>query len=272
MTSDTPRGAYGEDFTVFYQPRFAILKSGSIELVGAEALLRRRRSKDLPIQPFIEESEKNGSIRGLTSFVVETCMRDITALENKTNKKLNIAINISPVLLEDVRSIKNYISIIDESKFDKERIEFEITEGASIKNQELAKFVAIKLRDAGFGLALDDFGVGLSGFLRVDYLPLTTIKLDKYFTFGIGVRRTSELIVRNTVEIAKQLNLRTVAEGVENLEQFEFIKNAGFNEIQGFLLAKPMPFNELLVMALNSLRPLVQSHTHYQVDSALQSV
>ena len=234
-----------DGFTVFYQPRFLVTGEKNV-LIGVEALLRRSRSVTLPIQPFIQEAERTGNIVPLTYFVIRKACCDMEFIKETLGVELNLSINLSPAIFQKSQFIRRSIEIAEESISKNELLEFEITESHPIKDVRLAVSLSQDLREKGFGLAIDDFGIGLSGFLRLDLFPITTIKLDKYFVAGIGLRKTSEIIICNTIKVANDLGLNAVAEGVENKLQLDFIKNVGFKEIQGFYLGKPMPLAELI--------------------------
>lgn len=228
-----------ENFTVYYQPKYA-LADGKLKISGAEALLRRKRSPSLPIMPFIEDAERNNSIGQLTVFVANKIVHDMDALHGLFGEYIKTSINISPTIVNSQGDFFLVRDIFKKSKIPTKYIEFEITEGLHIKEEMSARKILLSLREDGFFLALDDFGVGLSSFHRLDYLPVTTVKLDKYFVEGIGKRKSSEIITNNVIRVAKEIGISAVAEGVEEQHQLDFVINAGYTEIQGFLLGRPM--------------------------------
>jgi len=247
------------NFTVFYQPRFA-LTPGEPTMTRAEALLRRADNVDAPVFPLIAQAERDGHIGALTEFVARRVCRAINQMLWAVGFSPCISINISPALLQNKVFINNLRALIKSHSVDPQMIEFEITESCNVDDYSNARSCCDALRDDGFGLALDDFGTGLSGLRRLDMFPVSAIKLDRHFIGGIGVRQTSEIIVSTTADIARQFGITAVAEGIETEHQLNHVIRCGYQEAQGFMLARPMPLRDLL-MHLHRQDNQLQPHT-----------
>lgn len=210
-----------------------------------EALLRWDRP--FSTERVILKLEQNGLIHDVTLFVIATICSNIKILRSKVGCSPRVAINVSPVLFSNPWFIKEARRVIDHYKIDPTMIEFEITESRIAHDIEAVSRVAKSLRAEGYGIALDDFGAGFSGLRYLDMIPASALKIDRHFIEGLGERKTCDAIVANVAKLALETGLIAVAEGVETEAQMKMVVDMGYGEIQGFLLAKPMPFSSLVV-------------------------
>ena len=125
-----------------------------------------------------------------------------------------------------------------------EHLELELTESAFFGNKQLLQKILKELKMCGFSISIDDFGTGYSSLNSLKDLPIDVLKLDMDFFRDEGTKQRGEIVVKETIRLAKALNMKTVAEGIEKKEQVEFLAEQGCDMIQGFYFAKPMPIEE----------------------------
>lgn len=228
-------------FSVHYQPRFSA--NGDSKPVKVEALLRS--NTNMPTDRLVSTLESNGLIGEVTLLVIKTVCSDIIRLQNDIGFSPGVSINVSPLLLNDIKFFLKARQILDAHKVPPEMIEFEITETRKIQNIKAVSTHVRSLRKDGYGVAIDDFGVGHSSFLYLDTLHASSLKIDKYFISKLGKENTCEVIVSSVARIASGLGIEAVAEGIETTDQMNFAVASGYSELQGFLLAKPMQITDL---------------------------
>lgn len=232
------------EFCVYYQPRFSMKKR--LNPCAAEALIRWSAQPGLSPEMFVTEMERNGHIEALTMFVAESVCQHIHNLQSSLGISPKIAINVPPALLSDKGFLARMCALIAAYDVSPELIEIEITE-SSIAPDILALVSSVEmLRSAGFGVALDDFGAGFSGLRYLDLIPASIIKMDRHFVSGLGKRKTCDMIVASVARMARETGMIAVAEGVETQAQLDYVAALGYNEVQGFLLGRPMPFGQFI--------------------------
>jgi len=254
------RAALGRgDITVHYHPQVEI-DTGRVR--GVEALARWHDSKQGWIGPdtFIPVAEQHGLIRELTLRVMDAAMRQ-TALWNRHGLDLSIAINVSPLLLERGELVQEISDLQQEHELRAEQIVLEVTESSLPRELAVALGVLTRLRLRGFRLSLDDYGTGFSSMQQLARIPFTELKIDRTFVHGAHERDSLQVILRSALEMASQLGIETVAEGVECLQDWRLLRQYGCKLAQGWLLAKAMPGDELegWLATLNRRRAELQS-------------
>lgn len=253
MQTEVGRSLEAGEFSVYYQPRLSI-ETGAC--VSVEALLRWTARPGSTPGDFIPNMEQNGDMSMATTFVVDTVCRDIWRMKGVLPGPIpKVSINIAPSLFLDDLFVTRLLNDIGSRHVRPAEIELEITESSVLQDFDAVISSAAALRTAGFDLALDDFGTGLSSLHYLDLLPVSVIKIDRHFVGGIGVRRASDQIVASIIRLAKDMSMVAVAEGVETQAQFDYVAAHGCDEVQGYLLAKPMPFNEFLAFFLANCSP-----------------
>lgn len=229
---------------VYYQPRF---NAQTLEVNGVEALLRWFDPKEGEILPdeFIPVAEDCGLIASIDEWVLEQACRDILQVYDGREPDITLAINFSPAHF--IRSDINeaIVSVLNKTKFPNHLLELEITESLFGPGNADVYNTFGQLKAENIKIAVDDFGTAYSSLSRLKQLPLHTLKIDKSFIRDIGKDVDDEIITQTIISMAKSLNLTVVAEGVENEQQYEFVKKNECDSIQGFLFAKPMPIAEL---------------------------
>ncbi len=232
-----------KEFDVWFQPKY---DAGTEYVVGAEALVRWKKSDGVFIPPaeFIPTFEQDGLIVNLDEYVFRTVCTKLRFWLDAGINVLPISVNLSRSSLHHQGTIKKYKSIIEELNVPIEKVPLEITESATIRDAGI-KDLMQELRDAGFVLHMDDFGSGLSSLSSINMLPINVLKLDKSLVDYIGDRGGEELL-KHTVSLAHFKDLKVIAEGVEDRNQLEFLKQIGVDEIQGYYFSKPMPYDDLV--------------------------
>ncbi|MDA8278636.1 MAG: EAL domain-containing protein [Actinomycetota bacterium] len=223
---------------VYLQPKMHITTR---RICGFEALARwRSRVKGfIPPDKFILMAEQTGQIRALTDTVLFKSISYIAKLQEK-GYFLPIAVNLSPALFTDDTIVDTVTSLLQDAKVNDEYLEFEVTETASIVDKESARSVFERLQEHGFRVSIDDFGTGFSSLDHLRNTPASAIKIDKSFTDKVTSSTKELSIVKGVIELGHALNFSVVAEGVEDTSTLFALENLGCDEIQGYLLARPM--------------------------------
>lgn len=237
-------GLEKREFEVYYQPLYRV-KDNSI--IGAEALVRwNNKGTLIPPKEFISVFEKNFFIIKLDKYVYEKVCNDLATIKEKIKRQLLISVNISKESISERDFIENYIKINEKYNIEPGEIQFEITERTSVGQN--IKEVLSKIKEAGFRIAIDDFGTGYSSLSLLANMPIDTIKIDK--TFIDKIEKKDEDMIEIIMLIAKKLKLKTVAEGVENQTQVDFLKENQCDILQGYFLSKPIKFKEFMNLIL----------------------
>ena len=161
-----------------------------------------------------------------------------------------ISINISAIQLREKNFKDTLLHYVEINNLSPEHIEIEITESVLIEDFESTISILEELRNRGFKVSLDDFGTGYSSLSYLRDIPIDTLKIDKSFVDTILLDDSTSIITDAVITMVKKLGLETIAEGVETEEQFEYLKNMHCDNIQGFLLGKPMPGEKLIELIM----------------------
>lgn len=224
--------------TLAYQPKIN-LKSNA---VSVEALLRWHHPEYGEMQPsaFVPLAERTGLMKPLSKWVINTALEQC-ALWRSQNKNISISINISALDLMDIdlpNKIAGQLACYDVPH---ENLVLEITESAIIKDQERALRMLNQLSDLGIKISIDDFGTGYSSLAYLSRLPASELKIDQSFIFDMNSNQHNEVIVRATIDLAHNLGLKVVAEGVETKEILDKLTQLGCDSVQGFYFSKALP-------------------------------
>ncbi|WP_143452712.1 sensor domain-containing protein [Konateibacter massiliensis] len=229
---------YNKDFLLYFQPQFDVRTN---RLRGVEALVRWK-SDGVIISPdvFIPVSEKNGTIISIGDWVLEEAISTLSRWKTEMNYEGIMSINISTLQIKKEDFVRKLKAIIDKYYVNPEDVEIEITESVLIDDLEGVISKINTLRAYGIKVSLDDFGTGFSSLSYLKDLPIDTLKIDKTFVDGIACDASTAIITQSVISMVKQLGVETVAEGVENKEQYEVLKKMKCDNIQGFLMGRPM--------------------------------
>jgi EAL domain-containing protein (putative c-di-GMP-specific phosphodiesterase class I) len=193
---------------------------------------------------FINIAEETGLIREIGEWVLKRVLLDIKNNKEKFDKNWNISINLSPLELYDRNKAEKIADIFKEFDFAKSFIEFEITENALLDNKSSTLLIMNNLKKMQFSIALDDFGIGYSSLSYLSRLPIDTLKIDKSFVDNID-KKKNKILIKSIIELAHNLNLNVIAEGVEKKEQLEILKKFNCDKIQGYYYYRPLPLSEI---------------------------
>ena len=240
--------AEGGQLRLHYQPKM-VLDTRCVN--GAEALLRWRHPElgDVPPQKFIAVAEQSDLIHTLGDWVLEEACRACSEWVRGGQSGFTVAVNVSARQLVSPSFVPGVQRALTLSGLEPKHLELEVTESAVIHNLEQAAETLRKLKEVGVGIALDDFGTGYSSLSHLRELPFDAVKIDRSFVADLPHSERHAAIARAILGIAHAMGFRVIAEGVEKLEQLEFLQAEGCHEIQGFLLAPGLPreqFDQLL--------------------------
>ncbi|MBO3276151.1 bifunctional diguanylate cyclase/phosphodiesterase [Pseudomonas sp. Milli4] len=233
-----------EELDLYYQPRLD-LSDGRI--VGLEALVRWHHPQRGLLGPddFIPLAEESGLIVPLGYWVISRALRDMQWLRKRGLPELHMAINLSFRQFQDSQLLPTLERLIAERGIDARWLEFELTETAVMRRSDQVLRTMQTLSQLGVRFSLDDFGTGFSSFVHLNNLPITLLKIDRSFVGGMLQRPANRQLVRAMINLAHNLNLEVVAEGVENAEQQAQLCQFGCDQMQGFLISQPLPLEEL---------------------------
>ena len=237
MTSELRHALLEQQFFLVYQPQVDPA-DGSVK--GVEALARWRHPQRgvLPPAAFLPMIEEMGLIGDFGLWVLNEACRQMRLWSEQALPIPKVAINVAPAQLKD-SFIGEVEAAIRKSGIDPARLELEITEGA-LESGETARRITAGLRALGTLLAVDDFGTGYSSLSHIKLFPITCFKIDKSFVDGIPGNAADVAIVRAILALGSSFKVEIVAEGVETVEQMQFLKNEGVSNIQGYYFARPM--------------------------------
>ncbi|WP_444995668.1 EAL domain-containing response regulator [Aliikangiella sp. IMCC44359] len=227
-----------DDIHIYFQPK---LKAENLMLSGVEVLARwpHKQYGHIPPDKFISIAERFGVINQLTLVVIEKSFRQKQLWKDK-GATFNMAVNLSPVSLNEKKLAKEILQLADIYKIVPEEITFEITENAIADQVSCAIEVLARLRLKGFQISIDDYGTGYASVQQLSRVPACELKIDKSMVTDIAISPQQQAILKNTLNMAADLNLKTVIEGVENRDDFNYLRQHSVDIMQGFLFAKPM--------------------------------
>lgn len=231
------------EFILEYQPQLDI-KTNKIESV--EALIRWQHPVRGTIQPadFIPAAESSRLIIRIGEWVIREVCKQIALWKKQKLLNIRVAINVATLQLKQHGFPQKLQAILQEYQVDPKFIEIEITENVFVDLE--VQNAVLALSQIGFNIVLDDFGTGSTSLNSLKQLQLTRLKIDRSFVNNIAKSRGDEVIIEAILAIAKTLDYKVVAEGVETQEQYNFLKMRNCNEMQGFLLSKPMSAKQLV--------------------------
>jgi diguanylate cyclase (GGDEF)-like protein len=235
------RALESEGYQLFFQPQF---DSDSGQLRGFEALVRWFDEELGYISPdkFIPIAEETRIIIPLGSWIMRTACKVLQHWQAEFGFSGIMSVNVSPVQLLHSGFIEELTAVLEETSIPPQSLEIEITEGVFLGNIETSVKVLNEVKNLGIGISLDDFGTGYSSLSYLQYLPLTTLKIDKSFIANIKRTQGVEYEITDAiVNLMNKLGLDTIAEGIETDEQLEMIRKINCKTIQGYLTGRPMP-------------------------------
>jgi diguanylate cyclase (GGDEF)-like protein/PAS domain S-box-containing protein len=244
LENDLRRAFDAGDFQIHHQPKVD-LATGRV--VGVEALLRWRHATRGWISPetFIPVAEESGLIVALGDWVLRETCRQLQRWASTDLAHLTIAINVSVQQFAREDFVESVLRTLQTFSVRPQLLELEITESLLLRNVDDTTSCMKRFRAAGLALSIDDFGTGYSSLGYLRSFPVDALKIDRSFVKDLNAKGDGGAICAAIIALARELKLRVIAEGVENLEQVEFLRRHRCDQIQGYLMSPPVPIEEL---------------------------
>ncbi|HUR83188.1 MAG TPA: EAL domain-containing protein, partial [Thermoanaerobaculia bacterium] len=237
MESALHRALERDELVVHYHPMVEIATG---RLVGAEALVRWQHPERGLIQPedFIPLAEETQLIVPIGAWVLRTACRQMKLWHDAGHPWLRIAVNLSPRQFSDRELVATVESVLQETGYPAQLLDLEITESTAMQNAELTLSILNRLKEMGIRISIDDFGTGYSSLSYLKRFPIDTVKIDQDFVRDLTADDAA--IISAVISMARALNLRVIAEGVETEEQLDFLRRENCAEMQGYLYSQPL--------------------------------
>jgi EAL domain-containing protein (putative c-di-GMP-specific phosphodiesterase class I) len=237
----------------WFQPQ---VEFGNGKVVSVEALARWRRSDGHIVRPlqFVPLLEREGLAQRLTDLMLEqACLWK--RRWDEEGLRLHLSVNVSPSTLADPAAADHYQQMVQDHGVDPREVVLEITESSLMADAARGLGVLARLRLKGFGLSIDDFGTGYSSLAQLSQIPFTELKIDQGFVSGAHTEPRKRAVIEASLDLARKLQLDVVAEGVETIEDWQMLAELGCGMAQGYLIAKPVPGEELAAVVARWRRP-----------------
>jgi EAL domain-containing protein (putative c-di-GMP-specific phosphodiesterase class I) len=233
------RALIEQEFQVYFQPKVSLINS---RIVGAEALIRWKTPDVGLMLPneFIPISEEIGLILSIGKWVLEESCRYAKKWRDQYMTDFVISVNISPKQFQDPRLSEFIQHALRDSGLPPHALQLEITEGLLMGDVEQLLPVFTAIKQLGISISLDDFGTGFSSLSYLQRFPIDNLKIDRSFIHNIPHSQDSVVLTRAIIAMANALSMSVTAEGVENIEQMNFLVDSGCEEIQGYFFSKPL--------------------------------
>lgn len=244
IESDGKIGINAGQFIAHFQPKVNIQKGNRI--VGAEALARWKHPEKgmIPPDEFIPIFEKTGLIAELDRSIFCEACRWLHSYLAEGNQPISIAVNVSRLGLLEPDFIEYYTKVKEQYQIPDNVLQLEFTESLALGDDDMFNHIVRILQSKGFTCSLDDFGSGYSSLNVLKNLPVSVLKLDMlFFRKSVDIKR-ERIVVSNIINMARELKIKTIAEGVENTETVDFLRAAGCDVIQGYIFSKPLSQEE----------------------------
>lgn len=245
LTKDLHTALENNEMTLYYQPK---IDSFSEAVIGMEALVRWKHPERGILTPseFIPLAEEIGLIQKIDSWVLEAACIKFMSLDTQYRRNLRLSVNISAYQFRN-RSLADSIErVLNDTHFPHSQLELEITETTAMEDIDFTIKTLKRLNEMGVNISVDDFGTGYSSLNYLRYLPIHILKIDRSFIKDIDKDLNTRVIVKSIIDVAHSLKLKVTAEGVEYAGQLALLKQMGCDEIQGYLISRPAPIEEIL--------------------------
>jgi EAL domain-containing protein (putative c-di-GMP-specific phosphodiesterase class I) len=245
------------EITLHYQPQVDLTTG---QVIGAEALLRWQHPEFGLISPveFIPIAEEDGLILPIGEWALRTACAQLRAWQKKGFNDLRIAVNLSSRQLQQGRLVTQVRTALAQAGLDGRYLELELTESMLIGDSEITHAAFAELDALGVKFSVDDFGTGYSSLSYLKIFPIDAVKIDRSFLRGVPSDPNSVAIAAAIIAMARSLDIGVVAEGVETVEQLEFLRRRGCTTMQGYYFSKPIPAAEFTAMLKEGRRLLLQ--------------
>lgn len=237
------------ELVLYYQPQ---LDLASMKIVGFEALIRWKHPTKGLLYPddFVWMAEENGLIIPIGRWAIKTACYQLKEWSVQY-PDLIMAINLSAKQFKDRNLADMIYEIIEETQINPKNLEFEITETVALEDIEYTNTIIRQLNKIGVRFSLDDFGTGYSSMSYLKKLPISNLKIDKSFLEAGMIDASDQKIIEAIINLARNLNMNVIAEGVETMDQEEFLKETYCDKVQGYLYSKPVPTDEAILLLKN---------------------
>lgn len=241
------------EMKAYYQPQYDAITN---KLTGAEALVRWVRPDGTVEMPgsFIPQLEESDAIVDLDWYMLREVCAFLKSQKEQGSHQVPVSVNFSRRHAYEETFVERLCKVVDESGVERRRIVVEITESALVDREDTVKECIRRVKEAGFRIAIDDFGSGLSSLSFVKDISADVLKIDKSLLDGNCEDEKERIVLESIFTFAHRLKLATVAEGVETREQLGFLRTCGCKIIQGFLFGKPMPQEKFRALCEESTR------------------
>lgn len=239
METSLRQALENHEFIVYYQPQ---VFSEDNRIFGMEALVRWQHPELGMIAPdkFIPLAEETGLIIPMGEQVFDIATKQIVAWKKNIPGDYRVAINLSVKQLRQKNIVARLTEILKNNQCSPEWVELEVTDGYVMKDPEQAIRTLQHFKEMGIDIAIDDFGTGYSSLSYLKRLPINKLKIDRSFVNDLSTDEDDQIIVKSIISLASSMQLKSLAEGVETLQQKEFLQKHGCKEIQGYLYSKPV--------------------------------
>lgn len=244
LTKDLRTAIERNEMLLYYQPK---IDSSTEKVAGMEALIRWAHPERGIISPdvFIPLAEEIGLISKLDTWVLRTACMQFNSLKSINDKPIRLSVNLSAHQFRNHNLVDTIARVLEETSFNPSELELEITETTAMENIEFTIKTLKRLNEMGVNISMDDFGTGYSSLNYLRYFPIHILKIDRSFISDMENDHNTKVIVKSIIDVAHSLKLKVTAEGVETMEQLSMLKQMSCDEIQGYLISKPMPLMEL---------------------------
>lgn len=234
----------GNQFELHYQPRVNLSTN---KIVGLEGLIRWRHPQRGLLGPneFIPLAEETGLIIPMGYWVIARACHDLAQLQRRRLPPIHIAVNVSFRQFQDSQLLPTVKRLLEKTAIDPRWLEFELTETAVMQNPDQVLTTMQGMAGLGVRFSLDDFGTGFSSFMHLQRLPIDLLKIDRSFVKGIDAPGADRQLINAMIDLGHSLDLEVVAEGVEQRQQLDALRQMGCDQVQGFFISPAMPFEEL---------------------------
>lgn len=248
LINDLRHAIDNEEFVLYYQP---IIDLKTMKFIGVEALIRWIHPLKglIPPMDFIPLAEESGLIYDLEKWILRAAFQQKSKWEKLNNMNIKISVNISGKTIIDEGFAGEINELLSKTEIKNSQLQLEVTETAFIEKIDLSIEIINKIKNMGIKIALDDFGTGYSSLTYIKKLPIDVIKLDRKFINSITKEKKDKFIVEHVIKLTHELDLKIVAEGIETVEQLEFLKANNCDYGQGYLFSKPVTADDIEKLA-----------------------
>lgn len=241
------QGLREDEFIVYYQVK--VDNYGHV--IGAEALIRWQHPEFGLVMPneFIPIAEQGGKITAITQWIIKRVCIDLPDIKHWAPQNFKVSVNLSGHDLRNAQLFDYIYNTLNVYDVNPENMEFEVTESAYLENFQLSNKFFRRMSNMGCSIALDDFGTGYSSLSYLTQITIDTLKVDRQFVMELQTSERSRLVTGAIIDLAKRLSLTVCAEGIETYEQWDYLRQHGCDNVQGFMFSKPVPLKTLLSLA-----------------------